>query len=128
MGGEVLDDRSDGGALIFDPAVLDGYRELVDETSPNLIAELITAFLQDLPGRQNAILTAIQGDDGPALRSAAHALKGSAATMGAIGLVQICQQLEHLGTSGAVGEAQGQTPGLDEMIAQTRDWLGTVEA
>ncbi len=99
---------------VLDPSVLDSYRLLQEDGEPDLITELIDGFLADLEGRLHAIRRAIAGGDAPALRSAAHSLKGSSGTVGAIGLAQRCGELEALGREGRVDEAG---PLLDDLAA-----------
>jgi len=97
---------------VLDPAVLESYRVLQEDDEPDLITELIDGFLADLEGRLQVIRCAIAGGDAPALRSAAHAVKGSAGTVGATGLAERCGELEALGREGRVDEAG---PLLDDM-------------
>lgn len=99
---------------VLDPAILESYRLLQEDGEPDLITELIDGFLADLEGRLHAIRRAIAEGDAPALRSAAHSLKGSAGTVGAIGLAQRCGELEALGREGRV---DGAGPLLDDLAA-----------
>ena len=107
-----------GRDQILDPAILDSYRTLQEEGEPDLITELIDAFLTDLEGRILAIRQAIAGGDPVALRSTAHALKGSAGTVGATGLALRCGELEALGREGHIEEAGSL---LDAMAAMVPD-------
>lgn len=75
-------------------------RELGPEDGRGLLPEAAAAFRRDLPARVDALQTAVNDGDGPALARAAHALKGSAANMGAAAVAGICAELEGLGLRG----------------------------
>ena len=66
------------------------------------MAKLIGLFLRETPARLADIRTALESGDAPALERAAHALKGSAGTLGAYALSELCAQLEELADSGTV--------------------------
>jgi two-component system sensor histidine kinase/response regulator len=57
-----------------------------------LMTELIQLFLDDLPMRLAAIKEAVTARNAAAIRSAAHALKGSAGNLSADGLFEAAQQ------------------------------------
>ncbi len=82
---------------VLDPSILESYRLLQEDGEPDLITELVDAFLADLEERIQVIRHAIARGDPAALRSAAHALKGSAGTVGATGLALRCGELEAAG-------------------------------
>src|SRR5688500_16288828 len=69
--------------IIIDESLLDSYRELQEEGQADVVTEFIDLFLDDLAGRLTQINEAIQAKDLKAIRSAAHALRGSAASIGA---------------------------------------------
>ncbi|MEO8451644.1 MAG: Hpt domain-containing protein [Gemmatimonadota bacterium] len=85
---------------VVDEAILDGYRVLQDEGQPDIITEFIDIFLEDLPARAAAIRSAVEAQDSDRIRSTAHALKGSAASIGAAQLASICDSLETIGRTG----------------------------
>ena len=82
-------------------------RELGPEDGRGLLPEAAAAFRRDLPARVDALQAAVNDGDGPALARAAHALKGSAANMGAAAVAGICAELEALGLR---GKPDGGTP------------------
>lgn len=101
---------------ILDPSILESYRLLQEDGEPDLITELIDAFLADLEERIRVIRQAITREDPAALRSAAHALKGSAGTVGATGLARRCGELETLGREGRLDEAGPLLAGITRLI------------
>ncbi|WP_314194519.1 response regulator [uncultured Arthrobacter sp.] len=82
-------------------------RELGPEDGRGLLPEAAAAFRRDLPARVDGLQAAVNDSDGPALARAAHALKGSAANIGAAAVAGICAELEGLGRRGT---ADGGTP------------------
>lgn len=82
-------------------------RELGPEDGRGLLPEAAAAFRGDLPARVDALEAAVNDSDGPALAQAAHALKGSAANIGAAAVAGICAELEGLGRRGT---PDGGTP------------------
>jgi signal transduction histidine kinase/CheY-like chemotaxis protein/HPt (histidine-containing phosphotransfer) domain-containing protein len=78
---------------------LDALREGADE---GFVAHLVAAFGDDAAMRLAAIRDAIAARDAGALTGAAHALKGSSASLGASGLAALCARLEASGRAGAL--------------------------
>jgi PAS domain S-box-containing protein len=81
-------------ATPVDLAVLEGFRELQEPGGPDVVTEFIDLFLEDLPGRLSAIREAATRGDTEQARAAAHALKSSAAYVGALHLSRMCSELE----------------------------------
>ena len=92
-----------GGVL--DAATIEGLKELCDPGDLSLFRDLIDTFLADSPDRIAAVECAIGTNDATALERAAHALKSSAANMGALGLASLCKPMESLGRGGQVAGA-----------------------
>ena len=66
----------------------------------SLVAELVGLFVDDVPPRLDLIRNAVRSEDPEALQRPAHSLKGSASTLGAEGMAELCRQLEALGKTG----------------------------
>jgi HPt (histidine-containing phosphotransfer) domain-containing protein len=93
---------TDGRAL--DPVVLANLRRLADATTPALYDQILQSFLED--SRLGLInLRQSMHDGGDALRKTAHALKGMCASIGAVRMRAICQELETLGIAGSAADA-----------------------
>jgi CheY-like chemotaxis protein len=69
------------------------------------IGWLIDLFINELPKYIEALQQAITNDDGEALYLAAHKFKGSCSNMGAVGMVNLCRELETLGRAGEIQQA-----------------------
>jgi CheY-like chemotaxis protein len=72
-----------------------------------LMTELIRVFLTDLPVRLAAIESAMARRDAEALRAAAHALKGAAASLSADRLFEAARLLEEIADESRMEEAGG---------------------
>jgi len=64
-----------------------------------LLTVLIDTYLEESPKILQRMGEAIAQEEPTAMGMAAHTLKSSSASLGAINLSKICQQLEHLGQS-----------------------------
>ncbi|NKQ35929.1 MAG: Hpt domain-containing protein [Chloroflexi bacterium] len=64
--------------------------------SEELLRDLIQIFLEDSPDITRNVRQALAADDRTALKSEAHTLKGSSASMGIITLADLCAELELL--------------------------------
>ena len=69
------------------------------------IAWLIDLFIRELPNYINELNKAIQTNEGETLYLAAHKFKGGCSNLGAIGMVDLCKQLETLGRAGDLEQA-----------------------
>jgi len=77
----------------FDPTAL---RRLRDDLGAEACGRFLDAFMAELPGREAAILQAVQDRSERALRLAAHTLKSTSAAVGATALASLCGELEAL--------------------------------
>jgi HPt (histidine-containing phosphotransfer) domain-containing protein len=81
---------------VVDLAVLLSLEGAQVEGEPDLVVELIDLYAEDAPRRLAAIQGALAVRDLTALRRAAHALKGSSASLGARQVEILCEKLERL--------------------------------
>jgi CheY-like chemotaxis protein len=90
----------------LDEEVLRELRELQEAGGgSDLIAELVTLFLEDLPDRIEGIRDSIAARDPDTLRRESHRLKGSSQQMGAARLSALCAELEGMGRAGRTDDA-----------------------
>jgi CheY-like chemotaxis protein/HPt (histidine-containing phosphotransfer) domain-containing protein len=107
-------DQANGAEAVFDPAKLDDIRSRLDA---NVVADIARLFLQDVPGRITAIRSAA---DAESLRAAAHGLRGSAGTVGAVRMAELGAKLEEMGSAGAIDGAPPLIDELDEAFRTTK--------
>ncbi len=86
----------------IDPTVLDRYRAMMGDDAREFVAELIGIFLEDTPGLIVNMREAVVRGDADGLRRSAHTLKGSSASVGAMGLSALCQELQAMAEAEAL--------------------------
>jgi len=93
-------------ATVLDPNTIDTLRKL----RPGLLLKVVDAWLQESPTLMQRMQEAIQTNDDITLYRNAHALKNSAANVGAMALKQGCLELEQRGRN-------HQLEGIADLIA-----------
>src|SRR5262249_31979711 len=78
------------------------YRVLQDEGQPDVVTEFIDAFLQDCPNRIERLRDSVTRRQTPEIKSAAHALKGSSASVGAMTVSSLCGLLAPNARAGSI--------------------------
>lgn len=83
----------------IDSQVIENLRAL-DDGGDEFLREVIGVFRAESPSRLAAIRRAASGGAPRELVNVAHALKGSARTLGLVMLAGVCQEIESLAKSG----------------------------
>lgn len=97
---------------------LNEFRELDGDLE--LVSEVVALFIADAPGRLAAIATAHARGNVALLSEAAHALKGSAANVGAEALVALSARIEEVASAGVI------PPDMDSLHRRLHDsWVAT---
>ncbi len=89
----------------LDPVVLRNLKRLAPADKPQALVELIETFLQSTAARLPDLQAAVGRRDGKAIAQIAHSLKGSTGSFGARHLSSLLGELEALGKSGALQDA-----------------------
>ena len=84
---------------------------MMGEDGAEVVAELISIFLEDTPNLLADLQQAVAQEDAKALNQAAHTFKSNSATFGAITLSDMCKELEAMGRAGTI-------KGAAEKVAQ----------
>lgn len=82
------------GIAVLDDSVLDSIREVQEAGAPDLIQETVALFLVSTPERVTALEQAVAKSDSDAIRTSAHAIKGSCWLLGLTRLGKACEALE----------------------------------
>jgi HPt (histidine-containing phosphotransfer) domain-containing protein len=86
------------GAAMSAPAIdvraLDNIRKLQQPGAPDLLERIVALYLHDVPKLVQSMREAIAAGDGIVLQRAAHTLKSSSATLGALQLAKLCNEME----------------------------------
>lgn len=80
-------------APTLDPQVLEELRTFSEEDQ-DLAEELISLFLEDSPAQLLALQAALRETNLPEVERRSHRLKGSAGSIGALRLREICAEIE----------------------------------
>jgi CheY-like chemotaxis protein len=86
----------------LDEAALQVLRELKTEDGTSALTEMIGLFGQQTPAQLEEISLALTRYDAPAAEIAAHSVKGSAKTMGATKLAELCAAIEEEAHNGSL--------------------------
>ena len=99
--------RQQKPARHFDESVIDeaALRNRVADDE-ELLATVVRMFLDDCPVRLAAIKAAVTRRDPEAVRTTAHALKGAAGNLGAVGLFEAASTLERLAAESRMDAAE----------------------
>jgi signal transduction histidine kinase/CheY-like chemotaxis protein len=106
----------------LDQSALDKLRKL-EQTVPGLFTKVMDLFLLDTPPRIEDIQDAILKDDAAQLARLAHAMKGSAANIGALELAAICARVEAHAEAGDLADASAGASKLGQEFQRVRDAL-----
>jgi HPt (histidine-containing phosphotransfer) domain-containing protein len=116
-----------GGAAeaVPEAATIDDERfdDLAREFSPDVVREVVTAFIDSTPPIIERIVLAAEGADHQEISSAAHRLKGGCLAVGAGRLNDIAGELEMMGREEAPGDDLRAAAGSLE-----RAWMATRRA
>jgi len=102
---------------VLDAAQFDGLRRLAAASGdPGFLTNLVGDYLEEAESQLAELRQAATCSDVPALLAAAHGLRGTSATIGAVGVATACQALE---SSAGRGEVAGAEE-LDRVAGELR--------
>jgi CheY-like chemotaxis protein len=90
---------------ILDKAALDGIRSLQMEGAPDVLESVINLYLDDAPKLMERLKHAVAANDAPEIERAAHTLKSSSASLGALKVSELCKKLEMSARQHAAAES-----------------------
>jgi histidine phosphotransfer protein HptB len=103
----------------IDTQVLESLLDML-ESDQEVLAEIINCYLVESPKIVATMQTSVTNEDADTLYKAAHSLKSSSASLGAMNLYQLCLQLELKGKS-------GNLEGVLELMSQLINEYAQVE-
>ena len=111
------------------PAAFNATRLIEEFGDETLIVELAQLLLAHVDEQLGAVSSAIETGNAPALKSAAHKIKGGMGTFGAPTVIALASALESLGREGRLDLAPELSSRLrEEVIAlcdSAREWLAS---
>ncbi len=96
----------------LEAAALDKLRALENDGAPDLLARIISTYVDSSTELARAIRDAVAAGDPQAMAKAAHTLKSSSAQVGAERLSVLCKGVEALGRSGSLEGAAARVAEL----------------
>ena len=103
---------------VLDPLVIESLRQLNVDGEPDVLAEVLQLFLEDVPRRIAKLRAACEAGDAVEVYKAAHSLKGSAGNIGAKPLLAVCRQLDDRGRAGDLTGSEHLVDALDAEFAK----------
>jgi len=103
---------------LLDDAIINDLREMPPTNGLSMLRELIDLYLESAPTRVTQIVQS--AEDPKKLAFHAHALKSMSLNLGCKRVVELAQQLETLGSSGAVTGAMTIIQELETIFTQTK--------
>ena len=100
---------------ILDEGTVAELREMLDEDFP----EVITVFLEDLPGQLQELHGALDSADADTAKRVCHTVKGSCSNLGAVQLVDCCRLVESMAHEDNMEAARSHFPILSKIAAAT---------
>ena len=104
---------------VINLSVLEGLKKFQQADEPDFVTELIDLFLDDTAVQLESLKGAVSTNDVTEVRRLAHLVKGSSGNIGAVGLAELCQEMENL--EGAVGTRQTLLARLEEEFLQVTE-------
>ena len=89
---------------VLDSAAVGSLLEMIGD-DPEMVKEIVDAFLGDAPDRLAEIATGLTDGDAALVRRAAHTLKANGLTFGALTFAEACRALEVAAGNGTLGIA-----------------------
>jgi hypothetical protein len=116
------------GQRAIDPAAIGRLRQLAAKGNLSLVGELIELFRKDSPDALQKMRDFLAAQDFPRLSQKAHAVKSSAANIGALRLRDLCERIERVrpeigaqNISGLIDSAEREFQLAMEELAQLKD-------
>ncbi len=101
--------------VVIDRAVLQELRKIAGDNAEadQFLITLIESYIEDSPNLMTAMQAAIKAHDPTSLWQAAHTLKSTSASLGALSLANLCRQIEKMGRAGDLNPVQLLQPELE---------------
>jgi CheY-like chemotaxis protein len=115
--------RAEDAAELLDRGTLEALRALPARGSQTMLSRVAAAYLADSERLLEAIERAVAGGQAAALARAAHAWRSSNGNVGALGLMNLCRELESCARAGDLSSAQALLAQLRHLYAQVGEEL-----
>lgn len=111
---------------VVDWSTLDSFKALQRPGTPDIRKKLIGTYLATSPALIDAIHTALRAGDAPEVGRAAHSLKSSSMSIGAVAVGTLCAELEQRGKQNDLGNPEDLIGLMTTLYAATAEEFQTV--
>lgn len=112
-------------AVIIDPNTIE---ELETTLGADFVKELIDTYRAETPKLLDQLCQALSQGDAVAFQRAAHSIKSSSASLGALEFSAQAKELEMLGKQGDLSQADEKVAGLSAQYSQVEQALLSLKA
>lgn len=107
----------------LDPTVINELIDLGPETGRQLVQDLVELFNAEAPIRIAAMRGGLQAHDLKEIGQAAHAMRGGAGNLGAVGIGSLCASIEMAAKSGNVMKIGPMIDEVEQELALVQEAL-----
>lgn len=108
---------------LLDPKTLANLRALQRPGGGDVLSQIVHLYLEKAPQWLDLLREAVTRNDASAIFRLAHSLKSSSGNVGAVTLVELCQELEVMGRTQSTAEAPGTFAAIEAEYARVREAL-----
>lgn len=108
---------------LLDPKVLDTLRTPAQKGESSLLERVILIYMENSPKLVENLRQAIKSGDASSMLNAAHGLKSASGNLGASMLVELCRELESLGSAGTTAGSTSLLSVLEEVYERVCEAL-----
>ncbi|HJU43696.1 MAG TPA: Hpt domain-containing protein [Vicinamibacterales bacterium] len=108
---------------VLDPAVVERLRQLTPPGEPDVLKEILSVFLNEVPRRIDRLKAAWREGQAADVQRAAHSLTGSSGNIGADALSEVCRAIDERSKAGELRSEE-----LQDLISALDREYGRVEA
>ena len=105
---------------VLAPEIVEQLRALAQAGNAGLLDKLQASFARDTPERIQALRAAVAAGDADAIAFNIHTLKGSAANLGAVQVVEACRRIESLAAGADAGAVEPLLVELEQGAARAQ--------
>ncbi len=116
--------RMDQALPVFDRAAL--LNRCMDDEE--VVSQVLNLFLENIPQRIQELQAALDAEDAPAARMAAHTIKGMAGNLGTMALRALAGEVETAAHAGDLDAVRGKIDDLERRFQVVRETLEHVDA
>lgn len=108
---------------VLDPTVLDKFRQRERKGRKNVLSRVVNAYLEQSSEHLRQLLEAARNGDASGVQFAAHTLKSSSASVGAIKFADLCKGMEERAKAQKIDDTEAQLQALQALYLKVRDAL-----